>query len=101
MLKGYVSRWKAREKPEQHIMDYCFDPRPENAAHWGSREDAEKDCVLFNNHQIVVPSSMGGNHTCKDFKVEQRAPNEFVVFCVAPFILEASGQGEKHQQRKP
>lgn len=95
MLKGYLSRWKLREKPEEQIMDYWFDSRPEKAACWEKREDAENDCVIFNYHHIVIPSSEGGTHVCKDFKVEQRAPNEFVVFCVAPFILEVSGQAEK------
>jgi len=95
MLKGYVSRWKPREKPEENVIDYWFDSRPEKGACWETRQDAENDCVIFNYHLIEIPSSKGGKHICKDFKVEQRAPNEFVVFCFAPFILEAGGRGEK------
>jgi len=32
MLKGYITRWKEREKPEeQHIVDVGFDHRAEKA----------------------------------------------------------------------
>jgi len=40
----------------------------------------------------VIPSAQGGTHVCKGFKVEERAPNEFVVFCEAPFILKTGSQ---------
>jgi hypothetical protein len=97
MLKGYINRWKEREKPEERqIVDYWFTSNAMKAACWETESEAENNCVIFDCHRIVIPSSKGGTHVCKDFKVEQRAPNEFVVFCVAPFILEVSGQGEKH-----
>ncbi len=94
MLKGYVSRWKSREKPDEHIMDYWFCSRAENAAHWGTREEAENDRVLFNRHRIVIPSSQGGTYTCHDFTVEERAPGEFVISCLAPFALKENASGE-------
>ena len=95
MLKGYISRWKRKEKPEDNILDYWFCTRPGDAAYWGSREEAENDCVVFNRHQrIVIPSSQGGTYVCQDFKVEERKPGEFVVFCIAPFIPKDSVSGE-------
>jgi len=95
MLKAYISRWKARERPEEHILDYWFDSHPENAAFWKTKEEADSDCVIFDYHRIVIPSAEGGSHICSGFKAEQRAPNEFVVFCVAPFIVGASGRAER------
>jgi hypothetical protein len=92
MLKAYISRWKEREKPEQHKIDYWFTSQPENAASWATREEAENNCVIFDHHQIVIPSAEGGPHVCSGFKVEGRAPGEFVVYCVAPFVLLASGE---------
>lgn len=89
-MKGYVSRWQKRERPDENIMDYWFCSRAENAAVWDTREGAENDCVLFNRHQIVIPSSNGGPYVCRDFKIEERAPGEFVVYCVAPFIVKES-----------
>lgn len=92
MLKGYISHWKEREKPEQNRIDYWFTSRPEHAAHWKTREEAQSDSVIFSSHGIQIPSSEGGTYICHDFQVEERAPGEYVVFCVAPFILLASGE---------
>jgi hypothetical protein len=99
MLKGYITGWKEREKPEEHhIVDLGFDHRPEKAACWPTREQAENDCAIFDHWQIVIPSADGGTHICKGFKVEKRAPGEFVVFCEAPFILKASGESTASSQ---
>jgi hypothetical protein len=95
MLKDYIARWKAREKPEAQIIDYWFDSHPENAACWETREEAESDCVIFDRQRIAIPSAEGGIHICSGFKVEQRAPKEFVVFCTIP------GQGHAPSWRKP
>jgi len=100
MLKGYVNRWKKRDKPEEHVMDYWFCSRAENAAVWDTREGAENDCVLFNHHRIVIPSSEGGTYICRDFKVEERAPGEFVVFCMAPFVPKENSSGESSNREQ-
>jgi hypothetical protein len=50
MLKGYVSRWKKREKPEDHITDYWFNEQIANAACWPTRLDAENWCTILNAH---------------------------------------------------
>jgi hypothetical protein len=86
MLKGYISRWERREAPESRIIDYWFTSNPDSAAHWETKEHAEADCQSFFNPGISIPSALGGTHTCRDFKAEERKPNEFVVFCEAPFI---------------
>lgn len=72
----------------KHIMDYWFNSKIENAAHWLTEEQAEMDCDLFYKHGITIPSSQGGLHTIRDFKVEKRAAGEFVILCDAPFIPE-------------
>lgn len=90
LLKGYVRRWKEREKPEPEGIDYWFTSHPENAAWWKTREDAENECVVFEANRIRIPSSAGGVHTCRGFKVEERAPGEFVIYCMAPFVLQSS-----------
>jgi hypothetical protein len=86
MLKGYISRWERREEPQSHILDYWFTSNPNSAAYWESKEYAEADCRAFFNDIISIPSSLGGTHVCRDFKIEERKPNEFIVFCEAPFI---------------
>jgi hypothetical protein len=63
MLKGYVTWWKARERrEEQRMIDVGFDPRPENAACWDTREQAEGECQLLNSFNIAIPSAEGGSH---------------------------------------
>ncbi|HEV3040559.1 MAG TPA: hypothetical protein VHA33_22540 [Candidatus Angelobacter sp.] len=94
-----MTRWKKREEPGQtHIMDYWFDHRIEKAAYWRTKEEAEADCVLFNNLPISIPSSQGGIHVCKGWQVEERALGEYVVFCEAPFILTKTGEAEVSQK---
>ena len=93
MPKGYVSRWKYRDKEKQpHVMDVWFASQPANAAIWDSETEAQNDCVIFNYWHIVIPVATGGTHVCKDFKVEKRAGGEFVVFCEGPFTIQPSAQ---------
>lgn len=94
MLKGYINHWREREKPEQHRVDYWFSARIEQAATWPTKEEAESNCTIFNHHRIVIPSSQGGTHVCDDFKVDERAPGQFVVYCMAPFIVKEAATGE-------
>jgi len=93
MLKAYITRSKYREEPkeERHILDVWFDSRSENAAYYETREEAESDAhAIFERKDIVIGSSEGGKHTLKNFRVEERGPREFVIFCEGPFIIEQS-----------
>jgi hypothetical protein len=93
LIKGYVQGWRETEKPRPYFLDYWFDSRPDEAAVWKTKEEADIDCRLFDRHRIEIPASWGGNHICSGFKSEERKPGEFVVFCEAPFIpKQASAQ---------
>jgi hypothetical protein len=95
MLRAYINRWKEREKPEESCIDYWFASDAEKACGWDTREEAERNCAIFNGHRISVRLARGGTHVCSDFKVEQRALNEFVVFCEVPSLPEPpSNQGD-------
>jgi hypothetical protein len=93
MLKAYVTGWRMREGAE--IMDYFFGSKREDAAFWDTREKAEDDCVNYDNLPITITSPEGRTHVCGGFTVEERAPNEFVVFCMIPFKGVARGQGTR------
>jgi hypothetical protein len=86
MPKAYITRHKRRERPEERIVDFGFDSHRDNAMYWQTQEQAALDCALFNHNGIEIPSSEGGTHICKNFKVEKRRSGEFVIFCEAPFI---------------
>jgi hypothetical protein len=85
-MKGYICRWERRKEPHSHVMDYWFDHRPEKAAFWRTKEEADADCMIFNREGITIPSSEGGSYLCNNFRSEERSPGEFVIFCEAPFI---------------
>jgi hypothetical protein len=87
MQKGYLARWKQRKKRgEEHVVDYWFSFRPENAAVWETRQAAESDCTaIFNHFGIDILSENGSTYFCKSFVVEERGPQEFLVCCNAPF----------------
>lgn len=86
MLKAYITKW-TEEPQERHIrVDVRFDSHQENAAYWPTREEAENECAVFDSLKIVIPSAEGGTHVCKGFKVEERTPDEFILFCEGPFI---------------
>jgi hypothetical protein len=102
MLKGYITGWKERETPEErHIVDVGFDHNPEKAACWKTRQEAANDCVIFDHWRVVIPSAEGGTHVCRDFRVEERAPAEFVVFCEGPFILRNRSESMTGGQSTP
>jgi hypothetical protein len=96
LSKAYIYRWQQREKPEQHTTDFWFSSKPEKAACWQTKEEAEADCKLFNLYSIKIVSADGGTYTCKGFRAEERNPGEFVIFCEAPFVRkQSSGQAEE------
>jgi hypothetical protein len=91
-MKGYIACWELPKSPESKTL-YRFNNHLANAASWATREQAEDASAVF-NRGIEIPSEEGGVFVCRDFKVEQRTSDEFVVFCEAPFaVAETSGQG--------
>jgi hypothetical protein len=94
MLKGYIMRSKERAKPEQGEVDYWFCEESQDAANWATtREDAEIECRLLNQHRIKITSPTGEDYFCCDFKAEERAPGEFVIYCMAPFTSVSLASG--------
>ena len=88
MLKAYISHWKRREKVgQERITDFWVTTDPKKALPYETRYAAASDCVLFERCPIVIDSSEGGKHSCTGWKVEELSPKEFVIFCVAPFII--------------
>jgi hypothetical protein len=63
-----------------------------DAAHWDTHESAQNDCDFFNRGiEIIVPPA--GIYVCRNFTVEEFAPNQYVISCEAPFVVrESQGQ---------
>jgi hypothetical protein len=92
MRKGYVRKWERREDPKDNRIDYWFCELAKDAAVWDTREKAQNDCAIFNlGIEIIVPPA--SVYVCRDFKVEEFEPNQYVIFCEAPFVVrESQGQ---------
>jgi hypothetical protein len=90
LQKGYINRWKPRNDPRGNRVDYWFCEFAKNAAYWDTEDSAQRDCSLFQGMEFITPF---GTYICRDFHVEQFGPNQYVVWCEAPFAgSEAQGQ---------
>lgn len=99
MLKAYVSRAEHRKEPpeERNILDVWFSSNIESAAYYETRELAEMDCkMIFDRGHIQIDTPQGWKHTLKNFRVEERRPNEFVIFCEGPFTIKESRERSQH-----
>jgi hypothetical protein len=89
MARAYVSGYKIeRPAEENHWRSgefIGFDSHLEYASHWATREDAESHCNSL-NQGIEIPFSEGGMYILRNFKVEERTSDEFVIVCEGPFI---------------
>jgi hypothetical protein len=72
-------------------VEVSFSFHSEDAYSWPSKEQAQNSCAIFDSYDIVVSWAEGGHFPCKEFRVEERSPREFVIFCKGPFTLKATG----------
>ena len=88
MTKAYLSKWVPRKNQGvENRSDFTFDQDPEKAAQWQTKEEADIDCLFFNGMNVKIDSPDGiQHHFCRDFAVEERSPDKFVVFCMLPWL---------------
>jgi hypothetical protein len=93
--KAYVKNWREQPQETHTKVAMEFDPGPERAAFWETREQAQNACLDFESFRITIPSI--GSRACKGFGVEERAPKQFVVFCEYPSERGDGGGGLRVQ----
>jgi hypothetical protein len=92
MLRAYITGWQDRESEGMRTpVEVTFSFKPEEAFSWPSRESAQLACPIFDSYRVVVSWAKGGEYVCKDFRVEERSPREFLIFCDGPFTFKATG----------
>jgi hypothetical protein len=100
VFKAYITGWEELGKLEEERQNVDvgsypilveFHPDLERAASFYTREEAEEKCLTLGRFSVKIRSVEGETHICKGFKVEERAPGEFVVFCEAPFVFDVGG----------
>jgi hypothetical protein len=79
-MKAYIVGSPKQERREggPHI-EIEFDGRRENASSWPTRQEAERNCAVYNGYPRI--ESAGGRHVYRNFSVEERAEDQFVVVC--------------------
>jgi hypothetical protein len=83
-MKAYVQDLNPQFIPGQNSnVTVAFDPSPERARSWETREQADQVRRGLEEYDPIRISAAKGR-PCKGFKVEERAPGEFVVFCEYP-----------------
>jgi hypothetical protein len=82
MQKDYIHWWKRDAVPNDNRSVYHFSELAEEAYPWPTRELAEIECLEL-NRGVTIPE--GGTYVCKNFQVEEDAPDRFVIYCEAPF----------------
>jgi len=82
MRKGYIER--CERKTRYGKVDYIFTANSQKGKTW-TRESAQNECTSLNNLGVEFPSA-DGLYICRSFQVEERNPDDCVIFCVAPFI---------------
>jgi hypothetical protein len=85
MPKAYVIGYKSRTLPDDAgNVDVDFSARLEDAYAW-EKERAESECRILDHFRVEMATKKGMKHTCEGFKVVERTPGSFVVFCEIPF----------------
>jgi hypothetical protein len=71
-------------------VEVSFTLNPEHAAVWTAREQASYACRVFDSYNIHVSWAEDGG--CKDFQVEERSPQQFLIFCEGPFTIKVEAK---------
>jgi hypothetical protein len=98
MTKLYVHDAKRSTNPEQpYATDFLIRSDAANAKPWPTIGLAESARIHFGKTGLNIHG-----HICRNFQIEERATNEFIIFCEVPddvAALVASGFGRREQPR--
>jgi len=86
-MKGYVSGISIRKGPDEFskFIDVDFTGKRESACSWKTKQEAENEAGMLEYHNIAITNEVGQRHICKGYKVEERAPGEYIISLDAPF----------------
>jgi hypothetical protein len=87
VYKLYIHHSEYSERPEDpNSRDYWFRSDAVGARYWPTENAARDAGALFDQTRPTIKSPDGRPYVCSDFKIEERAPNEFVIFYEVPFL---------------
>jgi len=93
MARGYVGNISTEKDSQgfRTLIHVDFASKKESAGFWTTRQAAKDDAAVLEHHDIAITTAVGERHVCKGYHVEQRAPEEFVIWCEAPFVQRITG----------
>lgn len=88
-MKGYVSGISIRKGADEFskFIDVDFTSKRESAVSWHTKQEAEHEAGMLEYHDIAITNEVGRRYICKGYKVEERAPGEYIISLDAPFRL--------------
>jgi len=91
MAKGYVSHKDVVKDADGFSTrtDVDFSSKKEAAYSWQTEQEARDEANILEHRDIAITTAEGHRHVCKGYRVEERAPGEFIIWCEAPFALRA------------
>jgi hypothetical protein len=87
--KAYLHRW---ERDEEDKITYWFCEFAKDATHWDNLPSADNARDIL-NIGVKIQSMQGGQHTLRNFEIEEFAPNHYIICCYGPHIYQARGAG--------
>jgi hypothetical protein len=87
MAKGYVFSKDVVKDPDGFStrIDVEFSSKKEAAYSWQTEQEARDEANILERRDIAITTAEGQRHVCKGYRVEERAPGEFIIWCEAPF----------------
>jgi len=88
-MTGYVANIETHQGTDEFtkFIDVDFTSKKESACSWSTRQAAAEDAAMLEHHNIAINTADGGRHVCKGYRVEERAPGEYIICLEAPFRL--------------
>jgi hypothetical protein len=86
-MKGYVGKISTRKGSGEFskFLAVDFTSKRESACYWQTKQEAENEAGMLEYHDIEITNEEGQRHICKGYKVEERAPGEYIISLDAPF----------------
>ena len=93
MLKAYIFRTEPN-KTDKSKTDFLFAPDADKAGYYATRQEADVECTVLNRLTVEIVSASGERCSCRQFQVEERAADQWIIFCEVPFWPTTAGPGD-------
>ena len=94
MFKAYIFRTEPN-RTEKNKTDFLFTPDADKAGYYATKHEADVECTILNRLSVEIASASGERYSCRQFQVEERSVDQWIIFCEVPFWPTMAGPGCK------